>query len=122
MPGKYLEINRNWKDGDEVSLTFEMKGMIISGDPRRKDIKNKVCIRYGPLIYCLEQKDNENIDINEIQIQENIPFTVIHKDNLLGGINIIEGTIASGEKFVAIPYYAWNNRGPDKMLIWCEKG
>jgi DUF1680 family protein len=121
MPGKYLEINRNWKDGDEVSLTFEMKGKFISGDPRRKDIKNKVCLSYGPIIYCLEQMDNETVDLNDIQIQENIPITVIHKDNLLGGINIIEGTITSGEKIVAIPYYAWNNRGPDKMLIWCEK-
>ncbi len=121
IPNTYLEINRNWKDKDELAMIFEMVPNIQYGDPRVKDIRHMVCISNGPLIYCLEQKDNKNFDITQIQIPEDIPLIVIYKDNLLGGINVIEGKIASGEKIVAIPYYAWNNRGTDKMLIWFQK-
>ena len=121
IPNTYLEVNRNWKDKDEIALIFEMTPNIEYGDPRVKDIRHMASISNGPLIYCLEQKDNENIDITHIQIQENFPLTVIYKDNLLGGINVIEGKTTSGEIFVAIPYYTWNNRGPDKMLIWSQK-
>jgi len=37
---------------------------------------------------------------------------------MLGGVNIIVGEDSSGKDFTAIPYYAWNNRGADKMQIW----
>jgi DUF1680 family protein len=119
--GDYLKVNRNWKNNDEIVLNFEMYPQLKNGDPRVKDIKNKVSISNGPLIYCLEQKDNINFDIFGAKIQVNTPLTVIFRDKLLGGVNIIEGIGSSGEKFTAIPYYAWNNRGPDKMQVWHHK-
>lgn len=121
FPGDYLEINRIWNNNDKISIIFEMKPHLIKGDPRVKDIKNKVSISNGPLIYCLEQKDNKGFDIFTTEIKENTPLTSIYKENFLGGLNLIEGIISSSQKFVAIPYYAWNNRGPDKMQIWHKK-
>jgi DUF1680 family protein len=120
--GDYLEINRNWKNNDEIVLNFKMYPQLKKGNSRVKDIKNKVCISNGPLIYCLEQKDNKNFDIFNAKIQLNTPLTVVYRENLLGGINVIKGKGLLGEKFTAIPYYAWNNRGPDKMQIWHQKG
>jgi len=37
---------------------------------------------------------------------------------MLGGMNIIRGNLVQGNNFTAIPYYAWANRGPDKMQVW----
>ena len=98
-----------------------MHPQLKKGDSRVKDIKNKISISNGPLIYCLEQKDNKDIDIFSVKIQGSTLLTVIYRDKLLGGVNIIEGKLSSGEKFTAIPYYAWNNRGPDKMQIWHQE-
>ncbi|MEJ2294944.1 MAG: glycoside hydrolase family 127 protein, partial [Candidatus Lokiarchaeota archaeon] len=120
-PGDYFEISRNWKNNDEIVLNFEIYPQVKKGDSRVKDIKNKVSISNGPLIYCLEQKDNKDFDIISTKIQVNTPLTAIYRDKLLGGVIVIEGKVSSGEKFTAIPYYAWNNRGPDKMQIWHSK-
>lgn len=120
--GDYLGITRNWKNNDEIILNFEMYPQLKKGDSRVKDVKDRVYISNGPLIYCLEQKDNKDIDIFSAKVQVSTLLTVNYRDKLLGGVNVIEGKVSSGEKFTAIPYYAWNNRGPDKMQIWHQKG
>ena len=117
----YFDISRTWSNDDEISLMFEMNPHFIKGDPRVKDIKHKLAIANGPLIYCLEQKDNRGFDINDTRIRVESSLDITYKNDLLGGINVIEGTTFTGERFVAIPYYAWNNRGPYTMQIWHKK-
>ncbi len=116
--GKYVEILRNWLDNDIIQLTFKMKPNLIESDPRIKDNRSRTAISYGPLIYCLEQKDNKKFDIFKTIIPRNQEFIVKYKPELLGGINIITGKNSNNEIFTAIPYFAWSNRGPDKMQIW----
>jgi hypothetical protein len=120
-PGSYLEMSRVWKMNDEIDIIFEMEPRLVRGDPRVKDIKDRVAISYGPLIYCLEQGDNEMFDLSSAKIQTKSPLTIQHDTNVLGGISIIEGIANSADRFVAIPYYAWNNRGPDIMQVWHQK-
>jgi DUF1680 family protein len=116
--GKYVEILRNWLDNDIIQLTFKLKPNLIESDPRIKDNRSRAAISYGPLIYCLEQKDNKKFDIFKTIIPRNQEFIVKYKSELLGGINIITGKNSNKEIFTAIPYFAWSNRGPDKMQIW----
>lgn len=116
--GKYVEILRNWLDNDIILLTFKMKANLIKSDPRIKDNRGRAAISYGPLIFCLEQKDNKKLDIFKNIIPRNQEFIVKYKPELLGGINIITGKNSNNEIFTAIPYFAWSNRGPDKMQIW----
>jgi DUF1680 family protein len=113
-----MEISRNWLDNDTILLTFKMKPNLIESDPRIKDNRGRAAISYGPLIYCLEQKDNKKFDIFKTIIPKNQEFIVKYKTELLGGINIITGKNSNNEIFTAIPYFAWSNRGPDKMQIW----
>jgi len=117
-PGKYVEIIRNWINNDEIDLNFEMVPRLLESDPRIKTNRERGVLSYGSLIYCLEQKDNENFDIFNIKIPKNQDFEISHEPNLLDGIIIIKGNISEGKKFIAIPYYAWNNRGPTKMQVW----
>jgi DUF1680 family protein len=116
--GKYVEILRNWLDNDIIQLIFKMKPNLIESDPRIKDNRGRAAISYGPLIYCQQQKDNKKFDIFKTIIPRNQEFIVKYKPELLGGINIITGKNSNNEIFTAIPYYAWSNRGPDKMQIW----
>ncbi|MHA1507977.1 MAG: glycoside hydrolase family 127 protein [Promethearchaeota archaeon] len=116
--GKYVEILRTWLDNDFLELTFNMKPTFVESDQRIKCNRGRVAITNGPLIYCLEQKDNKNLDIFTTYIKKNQDLVVNFKPEMLGGMNIIIGIASGGKSFTAIPYYAWNNRGADKMQVW----
>jgi len=116
--GKYIEILRNWSDNDEIVLTFNMIPTFVESDPRIRGNKKRVAISNGPLIYCFEQFDNENIDIFNSVITKDQDLRVLFETELLGGVNIITGTITNGNKFTAIPYFSWNNRGTNNMQVW----
>jgi uncharacterized protein len=54
----YLAVNRTWNKGDEVRLVLQMNPRRIYPNPLVKADQNKVALAQGPLVYCVEQKDN----------------------------------------------------------------
>jgi len=115
---KYVEIVRNWLDNDSLDITFKMKAKFVESDQRIKNNRGRVAIANGPIIYCLEQKDNKDLDIFTAIIKKDQNLNVKHRPDMLGGVNTIVGKDSRGKIFTAIPYYAWNNRDSDKMQIW----
>lgn len=114
---KYISIKREWKSGDFIELNFPMEIRILKQHSKVKSMKGKVNISRGPILYCLESVDNPDIDI----FKE--PFDLEHldeewKQDLLNGIYIIKGKTKNGKDFIAIPYYAWGNRGQSKMTTY----
>ena len=77
---------------------------------RSQDTRNKVALRYGPLIYNIEQVDQ---DIDK-PLSPNSPLTAEWQGDLLGGVMVIKGKFADGSPMMAIPNYARTNR--DKEL------
>ena len=118
--GKFVEINRKWSNNDIIELNFPMKPILNKADPRIKADRGRVAISSGLFIYCIEQKDNEMIDIFEMRISKNPDLKEKYKPKLLGGIKVITGKLASKEEFVSIPYYLWCNRGKNKMQVWIK--
>jgi len=112
----YFVINRNWKHKDVVAVNFPMAVREVASSDKIKDNKGKVSLEYGPLVYALEEKDNAK-NFGNITISNATTFTMAHKADMLNGIFTIEGTTGS-EKFTAIPYYSWSNRGVNKMEVW----
>ena len=55
--GKYLLIDRKWKNGDSVELQFEMPVRMIEPNPEVKADAGQVVFARGPLVYCLESED-----------------------------------------------------------------
>src|SRR5262249_39741167 len=60
----YAEISRLWKAGDTIELTLPMpvqrvygSDKIISGDGRPSPVKDRVALRIGPLVYNVEEVD-----------------------------------------------------------------
>jgi uncharacterized protein len=55
----YLIITRAWRAGDVLSWTFGMAPRWVFPHPRIDAIRGCAAIERGPLVYCLEQSDQE---------------------------------------------------------------
>ena len=76
----------------------------------------------GPLVYCLEDKDNMGLDVHRLKVDRKTELSVENNPGLLGSISTIKGRTADGKQFTAIPYYAWANRGFSNMAVWVRVG
>lgn len=127
----YAVINRSWKKGDLVSLDLPMQPKKIFANEKVKADAGRFAIQYGPVIYCLEGPDNKDSIIQNIVVDKMASMQVSYRSDLLNGINVITtdgeaskrqlnttDLITTKQKVTAIPYYAWNNRGPGEMEVW----
>jgi uncharacterized protein len=55
----YVEIDRKWKSGDLIEINFPMVPRKVTGHPNIEATKDKFTVMRGPVIYCLEEADNE---------------------------------------------------------------
>jgi DUF1680 family protein len=106
----YAVIARTWKAGDRVEMVLPMKPQRVHGNEKLEVTRNKVALRYGPLIYNIEQVDQ---DIRK-PLGPDSPLTTEWRSDLLGGVMVIKGKFADGSPMLAIPNYARVNR--DKEL------
>lgn len=107
----YAVVTREWKKGDRIELELPMQPQRVEADSRIKADDGLLALRYGPLIYNVENKDNENID----RKIGDAPLTVEWKPDLLGGVMVIAGKWQDGSPMLAVPNFARMNRvGPPK--------
>ncbi|MBN1506807.1 MAG: glycoside hydrolase family 127 protein [Sedimentisphaerales bacterium] len=104
----YAVITRTWKAGDKIDLVLPMKVQRVKGIDKIAATQGRVALRYGPLIYSVEQVDQ---DITEVLDPKSV-LTTEWRDDLLGGVVVIKGTWADGSVLMAIPNYARANRNP----------
>jgi uncharacterized protein len=141
----YVTIERTWKTGDVIEIDFPMTAFLVESDPRVDSVRGCVAIQRGPIVYCLEEEDQEpGANILDVKIDPAAAMTSQWQNNLLGGVVTLEATgylrHRSGEpnhglyrpmspgdetqasdrkvKLTAIPYYAWGNRGLKSMRVW----
>ncbi|MHC4353162.1 MAG: glycoside hydrolase family 127 protein [Planctomycetota bacterium] len=123
-PGRYCSISRKWNRGDVIAIDFGMKPRLVPGNEKVKDQAGKVAILRGPLVYCLEQIDNDPTDIFDISIPKSCELTE-QTTHILNGIVIVKGSAIDRRdrnvEFKAIPYHLWANRGPTAMRVWIER-
>ena len=102
----YAVITRTWKPGDNITLTLPMKVQRIKGNDKIEATRGRVALRYGPLIYCVENvnRDSDNVLAPETDLQ------AVFQQDLFGGVIVIRGNWADGSPMEAIPYYARHNR------------
>jgi DUF1680 family protein len=137
----YAVIARNWKAGDKVEMVLPMTAQRVYPDDRitararggevSHPDQGKVALKYGPLIYNIEQVDQ---DITK-PISKTAPLTAEWRPDLLGGVMTIKGKFADGSDLLAIPNYARTNRdgaataspqgggrGPLRSIVWIKEG
>ena len=122
----YITISRQWKKGDVVELDFPMEVRRIVANNNAEDLRGKICLERGPVVYCIEGNDQPDNHVFNKYLLDDAPVTAYFDENLLGGVMVLEATAkqveqngdVSDTKLRAIPYSTWNNRGPQPMEVW----
>ena len=145
-PGEYFAIHREWEGESTIRLQLDVTPHLVAANPLVPEDYAKVAVQRGPLLYCLEQVDQEEkgsiFDATlSASAGPNWGFTSEFRADILGGIMMLkhsgtatakplseeplyrplEGTAQSKPKEVTltfIPYYAWANRLPGAMEVW----
>ena len=113
----YAVISRKWNDGDVIGLSMEMPVKMVAADERVKADEGKRAVQRGPLVYCLEEVDNQEYD--NVFLSSSSTLTPAFDTDLLGGVVRIEGE-TDGQPFRLIPYYSWDNREAGRMKVWID--
>lgn len=114
---EYRILKSVWEKGDVIELRFEMPIQLRRAHPRVKGHAAKAAVSRGPLVYCLEDVDNPEVDIFNVQVDPESLSKVFDPDKL-GGVVKILGRSTRGEALTFIPYFLWGNRGSSKMTVW----
>lgn len=128
MVSGYAVLNRTWKKNDVVEVKLPMEVRRVIANEQLKENSGKVALQRGPIMYCAEWADNNGRAANLI-LPAATSFTTEFQPALLNGVMtlkaeanaiIINDTEVKTVKqpFVAIPYYAWANRGKGEMMVW----
>jgi hypothetical protein len=145
-PGEYFAIHREWKTESTVRLQLDMTPHPVAANPLVSADYGRVAVQRGPLVYCLEQVDQEDRgSIFDFALSASAApswgFTSEFRPDILGGIMVLkhqglatakplseeplyhafEKAPRNQEKEVDltfIPYYAWANRLPGAMEVW----
>ncbi len=126
----YAVLSKTWKKNDVIEVILPMEVRRVVSNNKVKNNIDKVALQRGPIMYCAEWIDNNNKAANLV-IPVNTAFTTIYDPGLLNGIEVIKANVPAiiinenGESlhtekqaFMAIPYYAWANRGKGEMMLW----
>lgn len=113
----YVVISRRWNDGDVIGLSMEMPVEIVAADERVKADEGKRAVQRGPLVYCMEEVDNQAYD--NVLLSDSTTLTPTFDADLLGGMVRIDGD-TDGNPFRLIPYYGWDNREAGRMKVWID--
>ena len=128
----YAVLQQVWKKGDVVAMKLPMEVKRVVANEALKMDEGKVALQRGPLMYCAEWVDN-NGKASNILLPDDVALMPEYQPSLLNGVTVLKGFVPVMEAdrnavietkkkpFMAIPYYAWANRGEGEMMLWFKK-
>jgi DUF1680 family protein len=135
----YARIEREWRDGDVVTLDLPMPAQRVYAHPAVAADAGSVALQRGPLVYCFEQVD-QPAPLDRVALPQAAELTDRFEPELLGGVVMLAGAgVALDEAgwegtlyrtappatqacaITAIPYYAWDHREPGRMRVWVRE-
>ncbi len=129
----FARIERRWTAGDTIELMLPMPVRRVRADDRVREDAGRVALARGPFVYAAEWADNGGQALNLV-VPDEAPLASEFRSELLNGVVTITGpatalgrgpdgvTVESTpHELVAIPYYAWANRGAGEMQVWLPR-
>jgi DUF1680 family protein len=126
----YAVLSRKWRKHDVVDVSLPMEVRRVHANPLVKDDLGKVALQRGPVMYCAEWQDN-NGKTSNIIVPATATFKSSYQSGLLHGVATLVATVpvvqvdasatsvsTTPRTLIAIPYYAWANRGKGEMTVW----
>ncbi|MHB9026414.1 MAG: glycoside hydrolase family 127 protein [Armatimonadota bacterium] len=86
----YLCIRRQWTAGDVVELALAMPVELVEPHPSVVYNTERVALRRGPLVFCIEEVDQER-EARRVILPRQPELSCRFDPDLLGGVMIIEG-------------------------------
>ena len=145
-PGSYARIDRSWQPGDVVRLTFPIPVRLIEAHPHVDAASGRVAVMRGPILYCAEQADNPGFDLRDARLVADTEIRVQTGSGPLDGLPTLRAeamvetpdagwngllyrtrqrtdpALARNASLTLIPYFAWANRDPGRMIVWMRVG
>ena len=137
--GGYVALDREWRDGDSVTLHLPMGARVLHPHPRIKADTGRVAIMRGPLVYCAEGADN-GADLDMMTLPARLSGVQTATVAELGGAvamdvpALVDSDGAWGNTMYTtappraqtavrrfVPYHLWDNRAPGEMRVWVRR-
>jgi DUF1680 family protein len=144
-PG-YAELTRRWRPGDRVVLELDVSPRLTAPNPRIDAVRGCLALERGPVVYCFEAADlPAGADLAEVALQTDTALGDSGPLEPLGGVPgvSVEGVVrdldewrqveyvdvrelprdgaATPAPLLAVPYFAWANRGDGGMRVWLPR-
>lgn len=123
-----------------ITLSFGLEARIVRANPLVKEDIGKVAVMKGPLVYCMEEVDNEP-NLPAYFLDTGAALKEYYDESLLGGSSVIrckgkkirsegwEDEVLYTEKkpeyedkeITFVPYPYWGNRKTGEMLVWIKE-
>jgi len=129
----YALLRRKWRANDLIELILPMPNRRVVARELVKEDSGKVALERGPIVFCAEGLDNAGRALNLV-LPDSAELEHWYRPDLLGGVAIItakatavdmstDGRVLDkrSHQFMAVPYFAWANRGPGEMRVWLPR-
>jgi hypothetical protein len=132
MERGFAVLLRRWEDGDTVELDLPMPVRRVLANEKVEENRGRVAFERGPIVYCAEAVD-QGEDIETFFVADDAELRAQHRPDLLGGVTVltgpghsvfraVDGRVAVRDtELTLVPYYAWCNRGANKMAVWLPR-
>lgn len=137
MKEGYAYVTLSGKKEYDVKLSLEMRVEVIQANPKVIADLGKVAIQRGPVVYCMEEVDNDDA-LFGLSMKKGTEFEVKMEDDLptKAAVLYFDGyQYKSNDKWEetlyapleeektqvrikAIPYCLWGNRKQGQMMVW----
>jgi len=77
--------------------------------------RGRAAIERGPIVYAVEAIDNGG-SLKDLRVPLEVALSQGFRKDLLGGVVVV-----TGKGLVAVPYFAWANRGKGEMAVWLPR-
>jgi DUF1680 family protein len=125
-------------EASEIELVLPLTPRVVGADPRIDAVRGCVALERGPLVYAVEQADNQ-ANVDDLHLLPEAPTA--ETSELLDGVTLLraQGRVGEGHRpgwsfvpgagdstgeaveVVAVPYYAWANREIGAMRVWLPR-
>jgi DUF1680 family protein len=126
----YARVRRTWESGDTVRLTLPMPVRRVVADEAVAEDRGRVALQRGPVVYAVEGIDNGG-RVFDLVLPDTASLAAVDRPLIdaivITGLADFVSRDAPGRAvterglFLAVPYYAWANRGPGQMLVWLPR-
>ncbi len=142
--GGYAELTRQWAPGDKAVLELDVSPRLTAPSPLIDAVRGCLAIERGPLVYCIEEVDlppqtgladvrvdldRSLVDAGPVESLEGFTgVTAAGRVTELDGWREVEyldlrevpadGPSSQPASLLAVPYFAWANRGAGAMRVW----